>query len=202
MRVLIFQHRSPRLLLSMRQYSINWCRTYYWRNLLGSAACVFFLIRSISMPVSSGGTTVTVDAARDVKAMAILAPMLHTGNVYYLRCQIQSPKHHRDLFIGVTTVTSPAIVPEDAGWKGSSGLSARQWRPIPHWLGWQETQQYLFKVDLIANTLSFRCSQSQQELQLVINHASKTPLFFCLFCQGHGTKVKLLPVLSHDVQDF
>lgn len=158
--------------------------------------------------VLQGGTALRIEAPRDAVGMALLAPAMHTGKVYYLRCETQSKGTSTDdhLFLGVTSgsdPTSSCIRQEDAGWSGPGrGLSTRQWSTIPHWLGWQEAEQYFFKVDLLANILTVPCCESQQVFQLAISNASKSRMYFYMGHSGLGATVKLLPVLSQDIQDF
>ena len=158
--------------------------------------------------VLQGGTALRIEAPRGAVGMALLAPAMRTGNIYYLRCEIQSKGTSvgDHLFLGVTSGSDPTssrMHQEDAGWsQPGRGLSARQWSTVPQWLGWQEAEQYLFKVDLVANILTVRCCESQQVFRLPISHASNSPMYFYVGHGGLGTTVKLLPVLSQDIQDF
>ena len=163
-----------------------------------------FLFDKVSQhaTASHSGTTLKISAA---PSMASLAPLMETGKIYYMRCLIECTGGP-ELFLGVTSnVTSTMMHPEDAGWKEpENGLSAAQWCLVPHWPGWQESEQYLFQVDLVACILTVRCCPSQKKFQLGITHTSNCPMFFCLVDSGPrpGTKVKLLPVLSQDIQNF
>lgn len=169
-----------------------------------------FLAESINehVRVLDNGTALRFDAPSGAVGMALLAPAMQSGEPYYLRCKIQCKGTGTGdhLLLGVTSRSCPTmsrIHKEDAGWSGPwRGLNDTTWSTIPHWLGWQEAEQYLFKVDLLANILTVQISESQQVFRINIHRAPTCPMFFFMSCGMLGTIVKLLPVLSQDIQDF
>ena len=136
----------------------------------------------------------------------LLAPALQSGNMFYLRFEIQhfSGLPGDELFLGITTNTDPGglWLDTDAGWflqdshHYNRKLTGGQEVCNGPWSKWQQGDQPVFKVDLVNYTLHVQLGRLHVEYTARIQGSPVGDVFFCVTMHSANiTKVKLLPVL-------
>lgn len=139
----------------------------------------------------------------------LLGPALQSGQVYYLKFEVQAWPGG-ELFFGVTTNTDPAgaWLKTDGGWflQDARGrnckLTGQNFTFDPTWSSWRPGDCPVFKVDLIANTVAVQLSRGEQIVrEACLQVAPKGAAFFCVTMSDFG-RVKVLPVTLSDVSGF
>ncbi len=177
-------------------------------GLVGMQFCLDSCSPEVTLSHNKNSASILVSAALSSAggvAACNFAPTMQSGKVYHVRCEFETLESAEGLFFGVASSSqgsNKALLENGVGEK-SRVLTGCKWKDDPEWRGWQESEQYLLKIDLVNRMLHVRCSKAQKEFQVPIVLNSKCSTYICLFTSRQGyTKIKLLPVLSQDILNY
>ena len=163
-----------------------------------------FQIGTYGVNITENGTVMSTK-----RGSCLLGPALQSGQVYYLKFEVQAWSGD-GLFFGVTTNTDPggAWLNTDAGWflkddKGRScKLTGMNYTFDPKWSSWKTGDRPLFRVDLLANTVAVQLSRGWQIVrEACLQVAPQGAVFFCVTMSDLG-RVKVLHVTPQDVSSL
>lgn len=164
----------------------------------------YFQIGTYGVHITESGTVMCAEGGS-----CLLGPVLQSGQVYYLKFEVLAWPGGQLMF-GVTTNSDPAgsWLKTDGGWfiqdlrgRGCK-LTGTKLTFDPTWSSWRTGDCPLFKVDLVANTVTVQLSRGGQIVREACLKVAPYGAAFFAVTMSHLGRVKVLPVMLNEISGF